>query len=224
MFSVQWQEQRCVVKQRFPKRYRHPALDAALSRSRLLAECRAMAKVRRLGVDCPCVWLCDERERCIVMEHVDGELLKDALSRLERLRQREAEQPAEGGRAASESASLMRGLGRLVGALHAAGVIHGDLTSSNIMCRRGAGAAADSDGSPRLCALDFGLSVNSLLVEDRAVDLYVLERAFLSTHPRSQPLFDAVLNAYLLCARDGSKVLQKLISVRQRGRKKLMLG
>lgn len=33
--------------------------------------------------------------------------------------------------------------------------------------------------------IDFGLSFNSDLVEDRAVDLYVLERAFLSSHPES---------------------------------------
>jgi tRNA A-37 threonylcarbamoyl transferase component Bud32 len=41
--------------------------------------------------------------------------------------------------------------------------------------------------------IDFGLSFVSNLVEDKAVDLYVLERAFASTHPDSEPLFDAVL-------------------------------
>lgn len=44
--------------------------------------------------------------------------------------------------------------------------------------------------------IDFGLSYHSSLVEDKAVDLYVLERAFASTHPDSEPLFAAVLNAY----------------------------
>jgi len=33
--------------------------------------------------------------------------------------------------------------------------------------------------------IDFGLSYSSTLPEDMAVDLYVLERAFLSTHPNS---------------------------------------
>jgi tRNA A-37 threonylcarbamoyl transferase component Bud32 len=41
--------------------------------------------------------------------------------------------------------------------------------------------------------IDFGLSYVSSLVEDKAVDLYVLERAFASTHPDSEPWFDAVL-------------------------------
>lgn len=33
-------------------------------------------------------------------------------------------------------------------------------------------------------------------MEDKAVDLYVLERAFGSTHPDSEPLFASVLKAY----------------------------
>lgn len=44
--------------------------------------------------------------------------------------------------------------------------------------------------------IDFGLAYTSSLVEDKAVDLYVLERAFASTHPDSQPLFASVLKAY----------------------------
>lgn len=50
---------------------------------------------------------------------------------------------------------------------------------------------------PRMQVLiDFGLSFQSGLVEDKAVDLYVLERAFSSTHPQSEPLFAAILDAY----------------------------
>jgi tRNA A-37 threonylcarbamoyl transferase component Bud32 len=44
--------------------------------------------------------------------------------------------------------------------------------------------------------IDFGLSFHSALIEDKAVDLYVLERAFSSTHPDSEPLFASVLKAY----------------------------
>lgn len=36
--------------------------------------------------------------------------------------------------------------------------------------------------------IDYGLSFASKLVEDKAVDLYVLERAFLSTHTNSETL------------------------------------
>lgn len=44
--------------------------------------------------------------------------------------------------------------------------------------------------------IDFGLAYTSTLVEDKAVDLYVLERAFSSTHPDAEPLFASVLAAY----------------------------
>lgn len=44
--------------------------------------------------------------------------------------------------------------------------------------------------------IDFGLAYTSSLTEDKAVDLYVLERAFASTHPESEPLFGRVLEGY----------------------------
>lgn len=43
--------------------------------------------------------------------------------------------------------------------------------------------------------IDFGLSYVSGLVEDKAVDLYVLERAFASTHPEPEnEIFDKDFN------------------------------
>lgn len=48
----------------------------------------------------------------------------------------------------------------------------------------------------RQVLIDFGLSYQSTLIEDKAVDLYVLERAFASTHPDSEPMFRTVLTAY----------------------------
>ncbi|KAG5641384.1 hypothetical protein DXG03_005366 [Asterophora parasitica] len=80
--------------------------------------------------------------------------------------------------------------------MHAADIIHGDLTTSNMMLRHPASYAANPKVSTQLVLIDFGLSYHSSLVEDKAVDLYVLERAFSSTHPDSQPLFASVLAAY----------------------------
>jgi TP53 regulating kinase-like protein len=53
------------------------------------------------------------------------------------------------------------------------GVIHGDLTTSNMIYKDG-----------QIYLIDFGLSYVKNSIEDRAVDLYVLERAFISTHPQ----------------------------------------
>lgn len=90
--------------------------------------------------------------------------------------------------------------------MHLADVVHGDLTTSNMMLRRPSTTSSQTERSlvcnmhPVLCPtsesfqvlIDFGLSYVSSLVEDKAVDLYVLERAFSSTHPNSEFLFQLV--------------------------------
>ena len=59
--------------------------------------------------------------------------------------------------------------------------------------------------------IDFGLSYNSGLAEDKAVDLYVLERAFASTHPDSQSLFSIILQNYAQCSgKAAGTVLKRL--------------
>jgi TP53 regulating kinase-like protein len=72
--------------------------------------------------------------------------------------------------------------------------------------------------------IDFGLSFQSRLLEDRAVDLYVLERALLSTHPHSAKLFARILQSYAAHCALGAKVLRRLDDVRARGRKRDMVG
>lgn len=64
-------------------------------------------------------------------------------------------------------------MGRVVNSVHEAGIIHGDLTTSNMIMTQ----------EKEVVLLDFGLSYFKDSAEDRAVDLYVLERAFKSTHP-----------------------------------------
>ena len=75
-----------------------------------------------------------------------------------------------------------------------------------------------------LVMIDFGLSYTCKLPEDKAVDLYVLERAFLSTHPNTQKLFQFILDVYRKSHRDAPANLARLEVVRTRGRKKLCFG
>ena len=72
--------------------------------------------------------------------------------------------------------------------------------------------------------IDFGLTTASIQDEDKAVDLYVLERAFSATHPAAEPLFQEVLRAYGASYKGGKGVLKRLEGVRLRGRKRSMLG
>ena len=72
--------------------------------------------------------------------------------------------------------------------------------------------------------IDFGLAGQSIQEEDKAVDLYVLERAFASTHPEAEGAFEYVLKAYGDSYKGAKIVLKRLEDVRMRGRKKSMLG
>lgn len=124
---------------------------------------------------------------------------------------------------------LLKRVGRAVGRLHGAGVIHGDLTTSNMMLRRKEGVAPDEGGQQHaldgeIVLIDFGLATQAMQEEDRAVDLYVLERAFGSTHPKEEKLFDRVLEGYGETFKGAKATLRKLEDVRMRGRKKSMIG
>lgn len=72
--------------------------------------------------------------------------------------------------------------------------------------------------------IDFGLTSSTIQDEDRAVDLYVLERAFSATHPAAEHLFHEVLEAYGKSYKGAKSVLKRLEGVRMRGRKRSMLG
>ena len=109
-------------------------------------------------------------------------------------------------------------IGRLLGQMHAGKVIHGDLTTSNMLLR----------GTPEkldIVLIDFGLSFSDGLAEDKGVDLYVFERALLSTHPNTEKLFEAVMKTYQEENKsEAQSVIQKLEEVRMRGRKRTMVG
>ncbi|KAJ8123880.1 hypothetical protein O1611_g9489 [Lasiodiplodia mahajangana] len=89
----------------------------------------------------------------------------------------------------------------------------------------GHGPGGDGLLEGEIVIIDFGLASQSSSEEDRAVDLYVLERAFASTHPRAEKLFTAMLeSAYREAYKQAPVVLKKLEEVRMRGRKRSMLG
>lgn len=72
--------------------------------------------------------------------------------------------------------------------------------------------------------IDFGLSFNSLNAEDKAVDLYVLERAFVSTHTEMAEHFKLLIEEYKKASANGQKTLEQLERVQKRGRKRLAFG
>lgn len=110
-------------------------------------------------------------------------------------------------------------IGRVLGKLHANNIIHGDLTTSNMLL------VNNGKDIPTVVLIDFGLSHVESSIEDKGVDLYVLERALISTHANVDQLFQVILSAYVKENKKQSReVLKKLDEVRARGRKRTMVG
>jgi TP53 regulating kinase-like protein len=162
-----------------------------------------------------------------MIEWIEGEVVRIRLN--EWLKRRKEEGVLEG-EDDEELRELMAKVGEAVGRMHGIGIVHGDLTTSNLMLRprnkEGVNGETQEgkvlDGE--IVLIDFGLASQSTADEDRAVDLYVLERAFGSTHPRAETLLSEMLTAYGKSFKGANLVLKKLEDVRMRGRKRSMLG
>ena len=202
-FSVH-QSVHAALKFRPAKPYRHPVLDAKLTRHRILQEARVLVKLRREGVSVPAVYALDWEAGWIVMEWIDGltvrKVLDDSLHEFLRLGDEQQK--------SHRLWALMGRIGRLVGKMHESGVVHGDMTTSNLMLR---GVLEDDNTAfGEAVLIDFGLAAQSVQdEEDRAVDLYVLERAFGSTHPQTERLFKEVLRAYEASYKSAKGTLRK---------------
>lgn len=205
----------CALKIRPSKAWRHPKLDRQLTRQRILAEARVLVKCLQKDVRVPAVLALDWEAGWIGLEWIDGISVKQAI----RERDKSTSEGPEDGLHA-----LLLNIGRAVGKLHGAGIIHGDLTTSNMMLQMPSSLPAESRLSTPIVLIDFGLATQSVQEEDRAVDLYVLERAFGSTHPKEEGLFGQVLVGYAQAFKGAKATLRRLEDVRMRGRKKSMIG
>ncbi|KAK9388311.1 hypothetical protein V1515DRAFT_598478 [Lipomyces mesembrius] len=231
-----------ILKHRPPKRYRHDALDAQLTKHRTLSEARILYKLFLAGISVPSFIAVDPRLGLIWMENVDGPSLKEWIWAKEAEIEEQLCDEGEDGQSQKRLEiikPLLLSVGSEIAKLHFLDTVHGDLTTSNLLLRDGSRLGAEgAAGShqlmvPEPVVIDFGLSQQSTLPEDKAVDLYVLERAFISTHPiHSGEYVEWVLEGYVAGFGRGRKtavfkvneIMKKLDAVRLRGRKRSMVG
>ncbi|KAJ3702462.1 hypothetical protein LUZ61_006167 [Rhynchospora tenuis] len=195
---------KCIVKERFSKKYRHPILDSKLTVKRLNAEARCMTKSRKLGVVTPVLYGVDPVLHTLTFEFIEGRAVKDILLEF-----------GSNGIVEERLNDIAAQIGIAIAKLHDGGLVHGDLTTSNMIVK---------EGTNQLVLIDFGLSFTSTLPEDKAVDLYVLERALLSMHSSCGDVMEKILAAYRKASKQWSATMNKLAQVRQRGRKRTMVG
>ncbi|AFL96182.1 putative Mn2+-dependent serine/threonine protein kinase [Thermococcus cleftensis] len=183
-----------IVKHRIPKRYRIREIDEKLRKERTVREARVLHRAKDFGVNCPHVYEVNLRDMVIAMEYIDGKRLKEHLE----------EVPME------ERLSLCREIGRQIGRLHEAGIVHGDLTTSNMILRGG-----------RIYLIDFGLADFDPTLEAQGVDLHLLKRAMESTHYTwFEEGFEAVLEGYaeIRGREKAEEVKAKIEEIESRGR------
>jgi len=195
LYLADWHGRRVIVKARLPKRYRPVELDEKIRGYRTAHEPQLMHEAKKAGVPTPTIFLVDMKRAAITMEFVEGKQVKQLL----------------GSMAAEERQALCVKIGELIGRLHRHGVIHGDLTTSNMIL--------SAEG--KIFLVDFGLGEKNTEVEARGVDLHLMKRALQSTHyETAAECFKHVLKGYsaVLGEEDAGKVFEKIREIERRGR------
>jgi TP53 regulating kinase-like protein len=195
LFLEEWHNRRVVMKKRLPKNYRLAKLDEQIRTYRTLHEPQLIHRAKKAGVPTPTIFMVDTQKSTITMEYIDGKQVKQVLNDYTQ----------------EERLHLCRHIGELIGQLHKEGIIHGDLTTSNmILMPQG-----------KVAFVDFGLGEYSKELETRGVDMHLMKRAFQSTHYRfAEECFNAVLQGYQeIVGKDEAKnVLEKIKEIEKRGR------
>ena len=182
---------KAIFKSRVIKDYRHPQLDSDLRNSRTRNEARLLQDARRLGIPTPIIYDIDLQEAEIVMQWIEGERVKDALS------------SAEG----EDVVEICREIGRMTALLHRGRMVHGDLTTSNMILSQG-----------RIWLIDFSLGGRAAGLEEMGVDLHLLMEAFTSAHSDILDHFQEVLDSYKEHFEGAEGVLAKVREIEGRGR------
>jgi TP53 regulating kinase-like protein len=187
-------EGRVIVKQRVLKAYRIRELDERLRRSRTSLEAKLLTDAKRAGVPTPTIYEVDLQNTRIVMEFIEGVQVKQVLNN-----------PSF-----KDKRKLCRLIGRFIARLHKAGMVHGDLTTSNMILAKDGG----------LYFVDFGLGEYNPSVEARGVDIHLLKRALQSVHFRIiNEVYREVLRSYRSEFGKGSEeVIKRAEEIERRGR------
>jgi Kae1-associated kinase Bud32 len=174
LHAVEWLGLAALRKERETKTYRPKNLDERLKRERTRNEVRLLTEARRLGVRTPIVYDIDLPKHRLILEQLPGPTLKELLDA-------SAGDPAP-------LAQPVKALGTALGRLHAGGLSHGDLTSSNILYPDG------PTGPPAL--LDLSMGARNAGVEERGIDLHLVEEDLKALHPKGEALFRIFLDGY----------------------------
>ena len=186
-------EDKTILKNRFKKSYRIKEIDEKLRSFRTRREAKILQKLQAINFSAPRLIKSDEKGN-LTIEKINGKLVKDILEE-------------------SYHKKLCYEIGRKISILHNNSIIHGDLTTSNMILNK------------EIYFIDFGLGFFSEKAEDKAVDLHLLKEGFESKHYKIwEDCFQSAIDAYKKEAKKSGETLKRLESVEKRGRYRAKKG
>lgn len=195
LFLEKWYNRKVIMKQRLPKKYRLPEIDKEIRAYRTIHEAQLLHLAKKAGVPTPTIFLINLEDSNIIMEHIEGRQVRQILNSL----------------SLNKRQDLSKHIGELIGHLHLNDIVHGDLTTSNMILT----------SSGKVVFVDFGLGEKTAELEQKGVDLHLLKRVFQSTHFRYlEECFNAVLEGYskIVGKEKLKKILVKIREIESRGR------
>lgn len=170
-------------KVRNPKKYRCEELDDFLRKKRTKLEVKLLKANKRLS---PQVF--EVKKYSFTMQLIEGKTLKQHLN---------------------ETDIFPKDLGKYIYEMHKKQIIHGDLTTSNILITP----------NNEIKFIDFGLGQFSNKNEHRAVDLHTLKQVLDSEYPnKTKKYWDSIVNSYK--QEDTDEIFKRLQAIELRGRYK----
>ena len=169
VISGTWHGRPAVLKKRRPRGWRHPDLDASLTKKRMTNEVKLTIWLARRGAPVPAIWDVDIDESKIIMERIEGKPLIEILQSNE------------------HDEKLLIDVGKAIRELHRNAVNHGDLSTNNILITN----------QREVVLIDLGLSSREYDLEGFGIDLHVLHEILRASHPEVKGAMDLVLKGYI---------------------------
>lgn len=183
-------EKEVVTKHRIEKAYRYPDLDKKIRKLRTRSEAKILEKAEKI-TNVPKIIFSDEVKSKIEMEYIEGKKLADHLEKL-------------------DYKKISEKIGKELAKLHDSDIIHGDLTTSNLILK-----------DKNVYFIDFGLGFHSSRVEDKAVDLHLIKQALEAKHPKIwEESYESIIKGYKKQSKNQKQTLAQFEKVERRGRYK----
>lgn len=184
-----------VIKWRFPKPYMPKELDREFRRSRTITEAKALLKALSLGINTPIPLYIESDEGLLIMTYIDGYVFRDIVDKIN----------------LKKVCDVCRNIGVFVAKLHEKSIVHGDVTTSNIIL---------SKTLEEIYLIDFGLANFVKRIEDQAIDVHIFFRSIESAHHNVEDIAkECFIEGYKIIRGEyADKVLKMVKSIRRMGR------